>query len=255
MVLYPIKKFGNTPGAIKAWETRRSGGAGFASPNREDNTTVDDATRKLTSGEQARLQMAGEHIDKLMGLKTSRHDVIGMWNGGAENSTLTRFNGANYDQVKVAMAMRGLLGEQKSVIPFRADHNGPSRLSSFKVSATDPKALNKELLAAGIENHTLESTSGGTIVHVFEDKATDHMNSTIHDVAEHYGTTPQTIRGRGEFFGSWTSRSDGRKAYEKVIHDYLSSPRRAKQNGEWHSILRGWKFGLTKIDIAIGVQL
>jgi hypothetical protein len=254
MFLKPIRKFGNTEGAIKAWETRR-GGAGFASPNREEDLKVRDATRKLTSGEQQRLQKAGEHIDKLMGLKSSRHDVIGAWKDGAENSTMTRFRGASYDEVKTAMAMRGLLGEQKAVIPFKADTTGKSRLSSFKVGETDAVKLNQDLVKAGLENHTLEPTKGGYVVHVFQDKASTEMDHTVKAVAEHYGSTVNAVRGHGEFLGSWTSRADGRASYEKQINHYLAQPGHSQQRLDWQRTLKGWKFGLTKIDIAIGVQL
>lgn len=250
-----VFKFGTTEGAIKAWETRRNGGAGFASPNREEGTQVQDAVRKLTSGEQIRLQKAGGKIDRILGVKSSLHNVIGAWEDGAENSTLTRFKGASYDQIEAAMAMRGLLGEQKSVITFRADHTGPARLTSFTVKDTDPEHLHNELVKEGLKYHTLESTPHGTVVHIFEDRASEENAHTIRTVAAHYGARADMVKGKGRFLGSWTSRSEGRKDYEKVINDYFSKPGHQHERQAWERTLKNWKFGLTKLDIAMGVQL
>jgi hypothetical protein len=219
-------------------------GTVFASPSIEGGT-IDTAARMIHSNSHVHFKQASAKIDKLLGITGEVHDALGAWSDGAENSTVSQFAKADPALVRVAAAMRGLLGEQKAVIPFTMRKNGPTRLVTFDTSEKDASTLSKELGRVGLEYHTLVPTGKGYRVMVWDDSPTKKTLNTARSAASYYGAlhTMRTVRGDGQVLGSWTDRYEGRKAYEGVIKGWAS--RNPTQAAKWNKIVSNWNFSAT----------
>ena len=209
---------------------RWSGGGGdsdgptaFVSPNVED-LKIGGAIAGLKSPRQEALRKASADVDSALG-KTpiDAKNVVGAWTDGAENSLmLTMPRDWSHDQAKVAMAMKGWLGDQKSALLFTPDKAGNSFIASFPVKGKLAD-IHQQLLDQGLTNHTLEPISNGAMVHVYgEDQAT---HDTVAKALEKYDTQGTITHGRGEFIGADTKGTDreqrdaARSAYEAIIRD------------------------------------
>ena len=197
-------------------------GFGFVSPSTEENTiTPTVAAWRMNSEDQQRFLEASKKVDDLLGLRATVTSAVGAWSDGAENTTMTTYEGATYEQVKLSAAMKGLLGQQKAVIPFQSNSKGRSRVLSVKVPEQDPAKLNQFLVNNGVEFHTLIPHNGGTEVVVFSPEPDRKLVQALKRVADHSKSEVTQRKGDGEFLGSWDSREEGRKEYEKVIDAYM----------------------------------
>lgn len=243
-----VLKFNPYHDAKGLFSSAPAGGGGaviFASPNRhEGNQNIDTAAGRIKSREQSAIKQASKQIDAIVGIKGAVHDALGAWSDGAENSTVSQYTKGSYQQVLVASAMRGYLGEQKAVIAFKPDKTGPSRMHVWESANTDLKGLNKDLVKAGLEFHTLIPTSEGTRVMVWEDKGSPETLARIRGVAAYHGGSLTTIHGHGQMLGSWDSREEGRKAYTRVINNWGRTNPTAK--AKWDKLLGSWEFGANK---------
>jgi hypothetical protein len=217
----------------------------FASPNRhEGNQNIDTAAGRIKSNEQTALKGASRQIDSIVGMKGAVHDALGAWSDGAENSTVSQFTKGTYQQVLVAAAMRGYLGEQKAVIAFKPDKTGPSRMHVWETPSSDLNGLNKDLVRAGLEYHTLIPTDKGTRVMVWEDKGTAETMHRVRAAAAFMGGKLVSMYGHGQMLGSWDSREEGRKAYTRVIANW--GKRNPSAYAKWKDLLGSWTFGANK---------
>lgn len=204
----------------------------FVSPNREEHLDFQQAVGKLDSDEQHNLIAVSKKIDAGLGIKARTQSGLGAWADGAENSIVqTITNTVDWDTLRVSAAMKGLLAEQKAVLPFQVDADGKDRLYNVTVASTDLEAVHKDLIKLGLEFHTLVPEGKSIKVIAFDQGA--QLGAVMEKIGEHYDTEIQQWRGHGEFLGSWDSREEGRKIYESAIENY--------QQNQGHDKLRFWQ--------------
>jgi hypothetical protein len=106
----------------------------FYSPNIEENLTFQQATARLKSDDQARYRVIGQDIDKQIGFQAVPHNAIGDWSDGAENTIFNEIhNDGDFKQVEYSAALKGMIGNQKAVIPFTVDSKGKDSLYRFQM--------------------------------------------------------------------------------------------------------------------------
>ncbi len=229
------------------------GGIGLVSANREEQLRMDQAVQKMKdSPEQRALLAESQKVDEIVGLNSRAQSGIGAWTDGAENTTLQTFTGLpDYEALRTSMAMKGLLWKQKAVIPFMEQEGGPDRLYRFQIKTTDFAQANKELLALGIENHTLIPHSSATEVIVFDKGST--LDSALGRAGEFYDTDIKWWPGRGEFLGDFDSREVGAERYREVIDGWKKSADPTRASG-WERLWADRAERTTKAQKAVGRQ-
>jgi hypothetical protein len=218
-------------------------GFGFVSPSTEENSISPSVASERTHSDlQKRFLEVGKKIDSLLGLRSRIVSAVGAWADGAENTTMTTYEGARYQEVRVASAMKGLLGLQKAVIPFQSTKKGKARILSFSLPVSDPSVVNEFLVRNGVEFHTLVPKGESTEVVVFSPEADRKLSHAVNLAAKAGGSKVKKYKGDGEFLGSWDSRDEGRAVYEKVIGDYLKDkPAKRKM---WNDLKTSFEYGV-----------
>jgi hypothetical protein len=187
------------------------------------NPTV--ASERTHSDLQERFLEVSRKIDSLVGLRSNIVSAVGAWADGAENTTMTTYEGTTFDQISVSAAMKGLIGNQKNVIAFQSSARGASRMFSLSLPERDPAKLNEFLVRNGVEFHTLVPTENGTDVHIFTKDVNRTLSHSVSKLAKGQGVAVKKYKGKGDFLGdeNWSSREDARKSYEKTIDDFLKN--------------------------------
>lgn len=121
----PVARLGGDPDvdyiqdpATGRFQGSRPHATGFMSPN-VGQMTFDQAVDAVRSPAQVALARISDEVDAALGIKGSSHaNAIGAWADGAENSIIVEMPGASHPQARLAMAMKGHLADQKSVLLF-----------------------------------------------------------------------------------------------------------------------------------------
>ena len=240
----PDGEFRNKGSAPKAGATT------FFSPNVKEGTNVRQGARRLGSMEHQAYHDLARRVDHAVGIAGHARAAIGAWADGGEDSIVTTYaKNADYESVRAATAMKGLLAQQKGVITFKSEDGGKSRMHTLTgVSIKSPQKLSTALVKAGIPYHTLVQREGGGFdVHVFEEDATDEMDHNVATFASAIGAKVSAQAGIGTMLGSWDSRSEGRAQYESVINDYIKQ--HPAVGPRWQELLASHKFRKAKDSI------
>lgn len=226
----------------------------FASPNREDEyphektqtliKPIKRAELRTDSDEQEAFNKVSQQIDSMFGLNKATANAIGVWSDGAENSTATKYSNGDPEKLKVAAAMKGLLGEQKQVALFTPNPDSPVAMYEFNLSA-NPAVINHLLKEAGFEFHTLipiNETDTKISIIDFEpsDEKLDSLQKIAYALTQKQANISQT-RGDADFIGNEVSRQQGADEYEKIITNYFEQHPEDLQ--KWLAIKQDWKFG------------
>ena len=187
----------------------------FVSPNVEENTQMADAMKGIESDRQKNFEALAQKVIASVAGKGSVKGAVGLWADGAENSTHIVVR--DPEQARYIGALLGKAANQKMVLNFTADPKGNQFLYQIQTKG-DLGTIDKQCVAAGVENRTLEPVSGGVRVSVYDSDGT--AASAVQKLAEDNGYTVKGIRGSGEWIGSWTSREEGNGEFQKVIDSY-----------------------------------
>jgi GNAT superfamily N-acetyltransferase len=212
-------------------------GIEMVSPNVRENLDFEQAHAAMGSARQRAVMAVAHEVDDIVGLDTTQHEALGAWKDGAENSILVQVRSpASYDEIAVSAAMKGMLADQKAVIPFRVEKGGPDTMYRMDVEGdeSDLRRVHDELEHIGIENHTLEVTGAGLRVWVFDQGTA--MRDTMQRAGETYGVKVAAWKGRGEFLGGDT-RAEGRAAYDRIIRRVLGHDGQRR----WEGLYRRWR--------------
>ena len=233
----------------------------FISPN-VGNLDFPGAVAGITSARQEALRKASAEVDTALGkTPVEAHNVVGAWSDGAENSLMLTMPATwTPAQAKVALAMKGWLGDQKSALLFTPDHAGNSFIASFPVKG-ELADIHKGLLADGLAFHTLEPISGGAMVHVYGD---DQATATkVDKAAGQHDVKAQFIAGHGEFIGTTKQdgsdreqRDDARAQYDAIISAAQARPEFGGRDiGKiWQDLRSRWGRELSPQAVAAGVK-
>ena len=198
-----------------------SGGEEFVSPSVESGLSFGGAKAALEGPRQAAMLKVSDEIDGALGLKETARSVIGAWADGAENSVLATLPQASWDEIRLSAAMKGYVGDQKAVLAFKQDDDGPAFMYEMhaKGSLDD---IHQRLLKDGLAFHTLAPTSDGADVYVADLDGT--ATGAVQKAAEDFHANATYQRGKAEFIGTQLEtgsdraiRDDARRNYEGVI--------------------------------------
>lgn len=210
-------------------------GIEMVSPSVAEHLSFDEAERALHGARQREVMAIAPQVDAIVGVQSHQAEAIGAWSDGAENSIIVTLTGdPTYEQIRVSAAMKGELADQKAVIPFKAEEDGPDAMYVLEAPSTNLKEVHDQLEADGVVYHTLERHAGGTRVWVFDQGTT--LGETIEKVGQKYGRQPKQIDGRGEFLGGET-RAEGRARYQEVISRNLERDQRIS----WERLRDNWR--------------
>ena len=211
-------------------------GIEFVSPNVAEGLDVSRALGESKATRHLDVMAISRQVDVLLGLRTKHESGVGAWSDGAENTMLGRVYGnPSYDDIKLSAAMKGLLADQKAVIPFKVEKGGPDSMYKIKVADTDLEQVHDTFSREGLEFHTMVPHNGHTDVYVFDPGTV--LKDKVKSAGDKHGTEVSQWRGRGEFLGSWDTRSEGRAAYEAEISANLGQDRR----GQWDRLYSRWR--------------
>ena len=219
----------STPGSFTS--------TGFVSPNVDENVSLTEAMARVDSARTRLLLEADQEIAELYGTQTEEVVGVGAWADGAEQALIVTGSG-EFAAFRAHMALSGLLAEQKAVVAFTEDDNGPDTVYNLSSDRPLPE-VHSALLAAGVEFHTLQQTAQGVNVFVFAPGTAQELENAVSRAAETLGIAEVIARsGRGEFIGSWDSREEGRIAYEAVLNEYEAA--HPPRQGGWQALRNRW---------------
>lgn len=196
------------------------GGQIMVSPNIKENMNYEEASKMLTSPEQARaVSIAKDLIDKQK-ISGKIESAIGDWEDGAENSVKIDVKGIkDFEQLAYTASKLGAMLNQKAVVAFQKKKDGPDIL--HKITADKPMDQVRKILSDnGISFRTMVGDRAKTSVTIL-----DKGSQLTANVAKFLGAIngkSEAVRGIGEFIGGDT-RIAGKKAYKGVIDNYERS--------------------------------
>ncbi|MBI4215329.1 MAG: hypothetical protein HY602_01230 [Parcubacteria group bacterium] len=210
-------------------ESCKQCGFHFVSPNVLENTTFDYAQKMLKSNGQAWFRSVTDDIDAQLGLKGESYSGIGDWADGAENTIYKELacpavGGIDYESIRYSAAWKGILGNQKQVIPFVVGA-GSNFLYVFKASRKDVRSIRVRLTRSNIQFRTLIPVRGGIRIVIFDTNG--DLKGIAAGLAKHYKASLQIYQGRGEYLGADT-RPQALREYKRVIVDYENGHNRKR---------------------------
>jgi hypothetical protein len=201
-------------------KTHEPAGRIFVSPNVEEGTVYDQAKKALASDRQKTFESkASEVASTVIDGGVQVKPALGVWADGAENSTDVEVSKGTAAQQEYAASLLGKTADQKAVLNWRLNANGPNTLHTLTTSDS-ADTLNSKLEKAGIEFRTVEPSADGktSSAHIFDEN--NSMGNDIDKFSEANGYDHKENKGKGEFIGSWDSRREGLQEYNKRIGAY-----------------------------------
>lgn len=186
-----------------------------------DDLNFRGAQRALGSNAHTRARLIDADIKKQLGLEGPSESGIGAWLDGAEDSVLHLVtNPKDFRELEYAAAIKGKLLRQKSMLVFMSDRAGPDAMHSIIVRSLDHEKIHRDLLEAGIENHTL--VGEGKDTHIVVVDLGNTLGKNIAKVADKYGVKEGTTeRGTGSFIGDKTPELAGSRERAAVAYDAI----------------------------------
>jgi len=190
-------------------------------PNVEEGGTFEQAYSRLRTANHAAYREIAQDVYKAAGLEdVSMHDAVGDWSDGAEPSFLARVgNDPDYETVRYTAAWQGLLGNQTSVLLFRAADDGPDAVYQVHVPETSASDLRMSLDRLGIQYRTIVPIEGGHVVVLYDEGR--KLRDAVQSFASQHDASVREASGTGEYLGG-TTRTAARAAYRRVIRSYES---------------------------------
>lgn len=232
-----------------------SGGSGyeFVSPN-VGSIGFGEAKAALASRRESALLEASADVDRAVGAFGTTNAVIGAWADGAEHSTMTVVDHADWDTLRLAAAIKGHLADQKQVLIFKeaeGDERPTAALYSFEAKG-DLGQIHQGLLDDGVAFHTLEPHSDGATVWIADPERSVDTMGVVQKAA--HGAEVHVRDGQAEFLGTTQEtgtdreqRDDARRAYEGII---AKSPVQGAAS-IWQGLYHRWGQALAQIADAL----
>lgn len=203
----------------------------FYSPNTDEGLNFEQAYSRLQSSNQKAFKEISADLFKTAGLtkNVQVHDAVGDWSDGAENSLLHVIKDPPSPEVtRYLAAWHGLLGNQKSVLHFESQEDGPDSVYQIFVPESSGEDVRNELSKFGIQYRTLVPTGQGHIVVIYDEKRS--LRPNVEQFAEHYDATVREATGTGQYIGGAT-RTAARAAYRNIIRQFESTHQQVHQGG------------------------
>lgn len=195
----------------------------FVSPNIEENLSPETVVENMNSQRHTYIRKMAQDIDKGMGLTAITFNAAGFWGDGQENTLFTLYKNIDtYEDLRYNVALKGLASDQKAVIPFLADENGPDTLYIISFGNETQTDVEKKLTHFGLEYKTIFELNGKTMAAIFDKES--GLDENINNLKQ-YADSIISKKGRGEFLGNkntWdeNTRAGARRIYREVISAY-----------------------------------
>jgi len=156
-------------------------------------------------------------------------DAIGDWNDGAENSLATESVGQDYQDRRVAAALKGLHGAQKQTLLFQHHETGPHSLYHLHFATNKEDETRRLLTEAGIGMRTVypaEAKGQPVRAHVADLGDKDTLLPGIEKLIKSGHIIEATHRrGTVELIGDQNaeSRHAGAEAYRRILQEARSA--------------------------------
>ena len=187
----------------------------FSSPNIREDLTFEEATKLLNGSEHARTTRVCADQAEQLGLAVTARKAVGDWSDGAENTICSEVSNAkSYEEVERLAAMHGLASNQKSVIPFFVESDGPDAVYKVTIPRGNSTEIRKSLDEGGIQYRTIVSCRDSIQAIVFDKGSV--MEACVTKFAARCRARSEIYKGRGDFLGG-TTRAEGKAAYQKVL--------------------------------------
>lgn len=212
------------PGPI---ETGQDDHWAFFSPNTDEGLSYEQAYARMGSTNQQNFKKMTADVFRSAGLtdeQVQSFDAIGDWNDGtyigAENSLVHVIKGKQDPNLtKYLASWYGLLANQKGVVHFYGDEEGPDSAYQIHIPDSDTQEIRKKLDKFGVAFRTIVPRGNGNIVLVYDPGRGVRKNINV--FAEEYDAVVRETTGRGDFLGGDT-RTHARADYRKRIRQYES---------------------------------
>ena len=192
--------------------------------------TVYEAFAALNSPRHKQMKQAFQRIDDALGMSYKQIDIVGDW-GGAENSILIEYDQyIDYDELRYAMAWKGLVAEQKAVIVFEEDPDGEQALFDFVMQGTLSNVRDALSKAGLTERSLVRLPSDSFRIFIYDDGrplkdqrgSGETREALLRRFGEKHNVAITKTPGRGEELGvDWKrSREEAATIYRRVIRAY-----------------------------------
>ena len=199
----------------------------MVSPNEQEGTQFDKSLNVLSTPEMDKYVKSLSAVDKVFGLDQQTDKAVGVWTDGAEQSTVSIYQGQiEFQKLRAVGAVKGLLSNQKAVLVFnplpgtQSLEGGGGLLFTAQVNM-DAKAVTDMLTNAGIEYKTVVPVGNSdTKFYLYTDEKETGLlydkffNDNNIDYEYEYG--------QGEFVGTWGQREEAYPIYNQAIRDARS---------------------------------
>lgn len=169
--------------------------------------------------EQAATIALSEEIDNALGHAHETARSFGDWATGGEPSVTTIYDAdATYDDIRYAMAWKGLAHNQLGVLAFKSEPGGPALMHVSEPVNIRISEARVALDEAGIKFRTIAPQAGGGVrIYVFDgDGSTEEKLALI---PTKLNIQFKTYEGQGNFIEGGT-RESARDEYLQVIRAY-----------------------------------
>lgn len=166
----------------------------------------------------------------------SQEDTIGDWNDGAENTLATESQGHDYEDRRVAAAIKAHHAAQKQALLFRHHDEGPHSLYRLALNTDNEEEARDLLTKAGIGVRTLYPASKGRPVHAHvADLSEDGKLLPVIEGLIKKGHVQEAWHheGTGELIGDQNgeSRAAAAQAYRGILREAKSRWDQARPGG------------------------
>jgi hypothetical protein len=222
---------GKPPEGLTAHEVEKEP-VSFVSPNVYKIGNVSEAAHRLNSRPQKLAEKLSEDIGAHLGIKASVRPAIGHWEGGAENSMVSRFApGTSPDAVEYHNAIMAKVERQNTGISFHPDPKGPDVAFQFRVpsAVADPKTIARLLEEHHISGSSIEPVPGGHNVLITSPGG--ELRGPVSEIASRLKATEvKEHNGRQVTLGDWNDRNAASTVYDARIRELEAA------HPEWHKV-------------------
>lgn len=183
----------------------------FVSPSQRENSTFEQAHQNLNSHDMKILQDAARQEPSVSSIRPA----IGYWKDGAEESNAIHLKDpGTLDHLAATL---GSQFNQKGVIYFKEDHEGPDVAHLISIPEKDPDVIHNHLWNQhGIEYKTIVPTTEGALVHLLDFSGT--LAPSARQFTEDHKGRIVSIPGHIHSLGGDT-REEAQVEYNKILNN------------------------------------
>ena len=205
---------------VTAKSTPRAVGYGFVSPNTREGLQLEEAIENLHSADEDELVQQSHELGCRLRAKLRVNKALGTWRDGSENSVMFSF-ASDESTMRYAAAVLGKTWQQKTVLYFRKQEDGPARMYLISVRRRrqrlnlEAQTLVKTLDKTGVSYRTLVPLKMRVVVYIVD--LSNELQSQVQVVARRLHSRVISFSGTSAFIGDDKDPSLARSLFEKEM--------------------------------------